>query len=147
MKKKIFSVNTNIDEIQAYATKFSRPQRPSTSRNSSPSSLLPLNLYQEMDSKSRSAWKQMNPEIRSKIVKMMSSPQPSPAPQFPRPSYSPTNRVNLHEISLHDVMMSLRDTENTFEKVDIEIDTQELPSSESPNNQLLIQAAKGSKPQ
>ena len=42
-------------------------------------------------------------------------------------------------------MMSLQDTENTVEKVDIEIDTQELPSSEPPNDQILIQAAKASK--
>ena len=86
-------------------------------------------------------------DIRSKIVKLMYAAKPSPAPKFSRPSYLPNNRVNLHEISLHDIMMSLQDTKNKCEKVDIEIDTQELPSSEYPNNQLLIQAAKGSKPQ
>ena len=114
-----FSVNTNINEIQAYATKFSKPKRPTTSRNSSPSSLLPLNIYQEMDSKSRSVWKQMNPDIRSKIVKLMSSSKPSPVPQLARPSYTPKKRVNLHEISLHDVMMSLQETEDVVEKADL----------------------------
>ena len=87
----------------------------------------------------------MNPDIRSKIVKMMSASKDLPPPSFTRPSYSPTNCVNLHEISLHDVMMSLQDTESVVEKVNIEIDTQELPSSETANDQILIQAAKASK--
>ena len=138
-------MNTNIDEIQAYATKFSKPKRPTTPRNSSPSSLLPLNIYQEMDSKSRSSWKQINPDIRSKIVKMMAASKPSPPPSFSRPFYSPKKLVNLHDISLHVVMMSLQDNENAVEKADIEIDTQKLPSSEPPNNQILIQSKKSFK--
>ena len=80
----------------------------------------------------------MNPEIRSKIVKMMSAFEPSLPPTFTRPSYLPNNRVNFHGISLNGVMMSLQDTENTAEKEDIEIDKQELPSSEPSNDQIQI---------
>ena len=54
----------------------------------------------------------------------MSASKPSPPPSFTRPSYSPNKRINLHEISLHDVMMSLQDNENVVEKEDREIDTQ-----------------------
>ena len=97
-----------------------------------------------MDTKSRSAWKQMDPTIRSKIVKMMSVSKPTPTSQLTRPSYSPRKRVNLHEISLHDVMMSLQETETATETTDLEIDTQELPSSEPPDDQVLINTAKSS---
>ena len=68
----------------------------------------------------------------------MSDSKTSPPLSFKRPSYSPTNRVNLHEISLHDVMMRLQDTESVAEKVDIEIDTQDLPYYEPANDHILI---------
>ena len=42
-------------------------------------------------------------------------------------------------------MMSLQDTDDSHEKAEIETDTEELPSSEPTNDQLLIQASKGTK--
>ena len=59
-----FDVNTDVQRIQAYATNF---QKSRDNRNTS--TFLPQSIYKDMDDQSRSAWTQIDPSIRSKIVK------------------------------------------------------------------------------
>ena len=54
-----FNVNTDVHEIEAYATNLQRSRN-----NRNRSTFLPQYIYKDMDDQSRSAWTQMDPNIR-----------------------------------------------------------------------------------
>ena len=68
----LFNVNTHISEIRAYKASSQRP-RP----NIDISGHLPMSIYEDMDDKSRAGWRQVAPQIRTKIVQSMSTPTTS----------------------------------------------------------------------
>ena len=70
-----FNVHTDVQEIQAYATNFQRSRE-----NRNPSTFLPQSIYKDMDDQSRSAWTQINPNIRSKIVRSITTTNPQHHP-------------------------------------------------------------------
>ena len=63
-----FNVNTSIQEIQAYSTNLQRSKY-----NVRQSTFLPSTIYENMDDQSRSAWSKMDPNVKAKIIKSMSS--------------------------------------------------------------------------
>ena len=60
-----FDFNTDIHEIHAYSTKMNSFQR-----NKNQPSLLLLSIYEDMNDQSRSAWRKIDPDIRSRIIKL-----------------------------------------------------------------------------
>ena len=96
-----FDVHTDVQEIEAYATNFQRSKN-----TNKPSTFLPQSIYKEMDDQSKSAWSQMSPNIRSKIVKSLSPDNQTSATRtssFPKKGVGGRS-VNLHKISLYDLL-------------------------------------------
>ena len=88
-----------------------------------------------MNHKSHSAWKQVDPDVRTRIVKSMTKPRVPAKPSYAKPLYYEPHKVNLYEISLHDFMISLNSNFNVEdEEVVEEIDTEDIASSEPPND-------------
>ena len=144
-----FNVNTSIQDIKAYSTQFRQ------SRNSgNQSTFLPSIIYKDMNEQSRSGWNKIEPEIKEKIVKSMSSPSSVPSPTSnlsPRKGHDNQN-ISLHNISLHNFIVNyhkLKDQDGHTDVPSAPID--EEPDESSPsettseeNDKLLIQAVKHS---
>ena len=64
----VFNINTHIHDIQAYASKVQKSKPPFDT-----SGHLPPNIYEDMDDQSRSSWRKISPQIRTKIVQSMKS--------------------------------------------------------------------------
>ena len=154
-----FNINTHIQDIYAYsAQRKSSYPRPDTSGH------LPMNIYEDMDESSRAAWRKVSPDIRTKIVRSMTtSKSNTPRSQFMSSTSSSggprtnTRNLNLHNISLHDLLVNYHlfdesDTsvtipsDNTSPTIADNTNTTIATSDETDNDQLLIQAAKSNAP-
>ena len=88
-----FNVNTSIQDIEAYSTQFWQ------SRNSgNQSTFLPSSIYKDMNEQSRSGWNKIEPEIKEKIVKSMSSPSSLP---------SPTSNLLKEKVMITEILLSM----------------------------------------
>ena len=88
----------------------------------------------------------MDPDVRTHIVKSITTPRVPAKYTYSKPLYSKPHKVNLHDISLHDFMVSLNNNVNVEDKEVVEeIDTEDVATYEPPNDQLFIQAEKSSK--
>ena len=108
-----------------------------------------------MDDQSRSAWTQINPNIRSRIVKSLTPQNQSSTHNnntFQKKGIG-NNSINLHEISLHDLLSNFHVSNNTEQTVTddtiatTEVETTTTTNDETTiqdNDQLLIQAVKSS---
>ena len=108
-----------------------------------------------MDDQSRSAWTHINPNIRSRIVKSLTSQNQSPTHNnnaFPKKAIN-NNSINLHKISLHDLLSNFHVSNNTEQTVTddtiatTEVETRSTTNDKTTiqdNDQLLIQAVKSS---
>ena len=108
-----------------------------------------------MDDQSRSVWTQINPKIRSKIVKSITTNNPSPSSNtnlFTK-NRNGNSSINLHDISLHDLLVNFHvsnqpestPTDDTIATTEEETTTNTNNETTSQDNdQLLIQAVKGS---
>ena len=147
-----FDVHTDVHEIEAYATNF----QGSRNNSNNASTFLPQSIYKEMDDQSRSAWSQMSPNIKSKIVKSLSPDNQTSATRtssFPKKGVGGRN-VNLHEISLYDLLANFHvsndqnqvSTDDTITTTDVETatNTTNNETTSHDNDQLLIQAMKSS---
>ena len=54
----------------------------------------------------------MDPDVRIRIVKSMTTPRVPSKPPYAKPLYSKPHKVNLHDISLHDFIVSLNNNVN-----------------------------------
>ena len=149
-EKSYFNVNTHISEIQAYKANFQKSKS-----NFDTSGHLPMSIYEDMDDRSRSGWRQVAPQIRKKIVQSMStSKTPYKPPSLPNnnPTFKNDRKINLHEITLHDLLANYHLSDDNYVKQDEQLEdnntdiTSMTETTDGNNDQLLIQAVKTNKP-
>ena len=119
-----------------------------------------MSIYEDMDDKSRSGWRQVAPEIRTKIVQSMSASKKPPnfTPLSNRtPTLKPNHSINLHDITLHDLLANYHvsdypEPNDCFNDNDKQVEdtitdvTSMTETTNDGNDQLLIQAVKTNKP-
>ena len=108
-----------------------------------------------MDDQSRSAWTQIDPSIRSKIVNSFSPQNKLSTPNnnsFPKRGIGDRN-INLHDITLYDLLVNYHvsdqpesgKADDTIATTDVETtNTSNDETTIQDNDQLLIQAVKSS---
>ena len=107
-----------------------------------------------MNEQSRSGWNKIEPEIKEKIVKSMSSPSslPSPTSNLSQRKGHDNRNISLHDISLHDFIVNYHKLQDQDGHTDvpstlIDEDSDELSPYETTreeNDKLLIQDVKHS---
>ena len=109
-----------------------------------------------MDIQSRSAWSQMSPSIKSKMVKSLVLDNQTSnvrTSTFPKKGVG-SRSVNIHDISLYDLLANFHvsndqnqvSTDDTITTTDVETTTNTTnnKTTSQDNDQLLIQAVKRS---
>ena len=101
MGDRTFYVNTNIQKIHSYSTKINSFQR-----NNNQYGLIPISIYEDMNDHSRSAWKEIDFDIRSRITKQLKSSDEAQQKQSSTQQNRNNNRqrLNLRNITLHDLL-------------------------------------------